>query len=90
MVYHVSRDGQNYGPYTLEDLQWYVASGNVLPTDLAKSDDMPDWVPVSQVLGMAPGAPGGYQPPLVPAYPAPTMAAYPDACLLYTSDAADE
>ena len=79
MLYHVTRNGQNYGPYTLEDLQKYVASGNVLPTDLAKSDDMPDWVPVSQVLGMAPDAPGTYQPPLVPAYPAPAMAAYPDA-----------
>ena len=51
MLYHVSRNGQNYGPYTLEDLQRYVAAGNVLPTDLAKSDEMPDWVPVSQVLG---------------------------------------
>ena len=26
MLYHVSRNGQNYGPYTLEDLQRYVAS----------------------------------------------------------------
>jgi len=50
MHYHVSRDGQTYGPYTLEDLQRYVASGNVLPTDLAKTDEMPDWVPVSQIL----------------------------------------
>ena len=31
MQYHVSRNGQTYGPYTLEDLQRYVASGNVLP-----------------------------------------------------------
>jgi hypothetical protein len=60
MLYHVSRNGQNYGPYTLEDLQKYVSSGNVLPTDLAKSDEMPDWVPVSQVLGMA-------MPPVAPA-----------------------
>jgi hypothetical protein len=42
MLYHVTRGGQTYGPYTLEDLKKYVASGNVLPTDLAKSDDMPD------------------------------------------------
>lgn len=58
MLYHVSRNGQNYGPYTLEDLQRYVAAGNVLATDLAKSDEMPDWVPVSQVLGASmPAAP---------------------------------
>lgn len=51
MLYHVSRNGQTYGPYTLEDLQRYVASGNVLLTDLAKSEEMAEWVPVSQILG---------------------------------------
>ena len=40
MTYQVSRNGQLYGPYTLEDLQRYVASGNILPTDMAKSEDM--------------------------------------------------
>ncbi|MGI4827435.1 MAG: DUF4339 domain-containing protein [Janthinobacterium lividum] len=56
--YQISRNGQMYGPYTLEDLQRYVTSGNVLPTDLAKSEDMSEWVPVSQVLGsQAPGQP---------------------------------
>ena len=51
MHYQVSRNGQMYGPYTLEDLQRYLASGNILPTDLAKTDDMAEWVPVSQVVG---------------------------------------
>jgi hypothetical protein len=80
MLYHVSRNGQNYGPYTLEDLQRYVAAGNVLPTDLAKSDEMPDWVPVAQVLGASmPAAPApvvAYGAP-VPAYPV-AVAIYPD------------
>ena len=53
MLYHVKRNDENYGPYTLEDLQRYVASGNVLPTDLAKSEGMTEWVPVAQVLGDA-------------------------------------
>jgi hypothetical protein len=64
MNYQVSRNGQMYGPYTLEDLQRYVASGNVLLTDLAKNEDMPDWLPVSQILG-ATNVPS-------PAYAAPT------------------
>jgi hypothetical protein len=51
MQYHVKRNSQSYGPYTLEDLQKYVASGNVLLTDLAKSDEMPEWQPVAQLLG---------------------------------------
>ena len=70
MHYHVSRNGQTYGPYTLEDLQRYVASGNVLLTDLAKSDDMPDWVPVSQIL--SPSGTGAYPPP-----PSAPPAGYP-------------
>jgi hypothetical protein len=79
MLYHVSRNGQNYGPYTLEDLKKYVASGNVLPTDLARSDDMAEWVPVSQVLGIPSAIPPAYQHPLAPAYPVSNLAAYPDA-----------
>jgi hypothetical protein len=80
MLYHVSRNGQNYGPYTLEDLQRYVAAGNVLATDLAKSDEMPDWIPVAQVLGTSmPAAPAPVVAygVAVPAYPA-AASAYPD------------
>ena len=62
MHYQVSRNGQMYGPYTREDLQRYVGSGNVLPTDLAKSDDMPDWIPVSQLLGYTTQAAQPYPP----------------------------
>ncbi|NYF91195.1 DUF4339 domain-containing protein [Tunturiibacter empetritectus] len=70
MTYQVSRNGQMYGPYTLEDLQRYVASGNILPTDMAKSDAMPDWVPVAQLVGAA-------VVPTAAAYAAPV--AYPQA-----------
>ena len=42
MPYQVSREVQLYGPYTSDDLQRYVSSADVLPTDLAKSEDMPD------------------------------------------------
>jgi hypothetical protein len=79
MTYQVSRNGQMYGPYTLDDLQRYVASGNILPTDMAKSDEMSDWLPVAQILGGAdaPATPAPvYAAPY--AYPQPTGAAYPD------------
>jgi hypothetical protein len=56
MHYQVSRSGQMYGPYTLEDLQRYVASGHVLLSDLARSEEMPDWLPVAQILGATPAA----------------------------------
>jgi hypothetical protein len=74
MTYQVSRNGQMYGPYTLEDLQRYVASGNVLPTDLAKSEEMTDWVPVAQVLGQTPGPIPGQTPGPIPSQPFGTAA----------------
>src|SRR6202789_4297205 len=80
MTYQVSRNGQMYGPYTLEDLRRYVTSGNVLPTDMAKSEDMPDWLPVSQILGTA-SAPIAAPTPAYAApaaYAQPTGIAYPD------------
>jgi hypothetical protein len=82
MSYQISRNGQLYGPYTLEDLQRYVATGNVLPTDLAKSEDMPDWVPVSQLLAASGAAiPTPITPSYATAYPVP--GAYPASTIPY-------
>lgn len=57
MEYFVKRGEQRFGPYSLSDLQTYVQSGNVLVADLAQSEGMTDWVPVSEVLGNIPAAP---------------------------------
>ncbi len=76
MTYQVSRNGQMYGPYTIEDLQRYVASGNVLLTDLAKSDEMPEWLPVAQILGRPETTSTGYAVPA--GYAAPSAVPYPD------------
>lgn len=54
MKYFIKRDLNEYGPYTLADLQRYVAAGNILLTDLARSEGLTEWVPVSQVLGNIP------------------------------------
>src|SRR5437588_10245818 len=63
MNYFIKRDEKEYGPYSLADLQKYVASGNILLTDLCRSEGLTDWVPVSQVIGNIP----------VPAAPQPTQ-----------------
>jgi hypothetical protein len=76
MTYQVSRNGQMYGPYALEDLKRYVASGNILPTDLAKSEEMADWLPVSQLIGTSSVPVAGYGAPALT--PQPTGTAYPD------------
>ena len=54
MNYFITRDGQQYGPYTLADLQRYLASGEILPTDLARSEGMSEPLPVSQIIGTIP------------------------------------
>jgi hypothetical protein len=56
MQYFVKRGEQRFGPYSLSDLQRYVQSGNVLSDDLAQSEGMNDWVPVSQIMGNIPAA----------------------------------
>src|SRR5882724_8047742 len=63
MKYYIQRQLSEYGPYTLADLQRYVAQGSILMADLARSEGMTDWVPVSQVIGNipvpVPGPPAG-------------------------------
>lgn len=76
MQYRISRNGQIYGPYTLEELQRYVASGNVLLSDHVKSDEMPEWQSVGQVLGTS--SPGGRTAQLAAASYMPGANAWPD------------
>ncbi len=89
MNYFIKRDDKEYGPYSLADLQKYVASGNVLLTDLCRSEGLTDWVLVSQVIGNIPvpaaapqpaagtvyGAPAAYGAPA--GYAAPAVSQYP-------------
>jgi uncharacterized RDD family membrane protein YckC len=56
MQIHINRDGQNYGPYSLDEARQYLASGNLTATDLAWFEGAPGWMPLSQVPGMAPAA----------------------------------
>jgi len=58
MVYQLSRGGQIYGPYTIEDLQRYLASGNVASEDLVKGDADSGWITVARLLN-----PGVVPPP---------------------------
>ncbi|WP_263382369.1 DUF4339 domain-containing protein [Granulicella arctica] len=73
MTYQISRDGQEFGPYSLSDVQRYVGTGNILLTDLARAEGSTDWLPVSQVIGTIAVA----QPQAAVPYAA--MPQYPDA-----------
>jgi hypothetical protein len=54
MKYFVKRGDEKFGPYSLADIQQYVQSGNISLGDLAQSEGMSDWFPVSQVIGNIP------------------------------------
>src|SRR5262249_47626036 len=56
MKYYIQRGLNEYGPYTLAELQRYVAQGNILLTDLCRGEGITDWAPVSQVIGNIPVA----------------------------------
>jgi hypothetical protein len=65
MNYFISRGGQQYGPYALPDLQNYLAQGSIQYSDLARTDTMSEWLPLSQILQqplqaapVAPATPG--------------------------------
>jgi hypothetical protein len=83
MNYFIKRDDKEYGPYSLSDLQKYVASGNILLTDMCRSEGLAELVPVSQVIGNIPVPATAPQPPPgtvyggAPAYGAPAGYATP-------------
>ena len=52
MLIHINRDGEQFGPYTLEDLNAYLAQGTLFPTDLAWWDGAPGWVQMNEVPGV--------------------------------------
>jgi hypothetical protein len=72
MNYMISRDGQEFGPYTLSDLQRYLASGEVLANDMARSEGMTEFLPVSQIVGTIP------VPATMPAISLAPAVEYPD------------
>ena len=60
MQVHIDRNGERYGPYSIEDINAYLANGTLLPTDLAWQDGMPNWMPLSEFPGVGdPGMPVG-------------------------------
>lgn len=52
MPIHISRSGQQYGPYELDYVNASLQNGSLLPTDLAWSAGMAGWVPLAQYSGV--------------------------------------
>ncbi|MEO6802495.1 MAG: DUF4339 domain-containing protein [Granulicella sp.] len=75
MTYKIARDGQEFGPYSLADVQRYVGTGNILLTDFALAEGATEWIPVARVVGTI-----AVQPAALPAgYAAGAMPQFPEA-----------
>ncbi len=70
MEIHIARDGKQFGPFPLEEVQRQLAAGTLLPTDFAWTTGAAGWVPLGSFPGLtvvsASVAPGG-SPPSIPA-----------------------
>ena len=49
----VSRNGQQFGPYTPPEVWSYLQSGHILPTDMAATENSTVWQPLNQLMGIA-------------------------------------
>lgn len=58
MQYYIGKNGQQVGPFGLEQVRERLASGEFSPTDLAWCDGMAGWEPLSQIFN------NPYQPSL--------------------------
>lgn len=53
---YVTRDGNRYGPYSLQDINKYLQAGNILQSDQLLTDSQA-WVPLTQIDGVIASAP---------------------------------
>ena len=63
--YLIAREGEQSGPYTLEQIRQMQTDGQLLPSDIAWTEGQDDWLPISQIVDVAAPPP----PPQAPATP---------------------
>src|SRR5579864_449184 len=67
MRYFIQRGSQEYGPYSLADIQGFLKQGALQPTDASRTDSMPNWVPLERLVRESEL---GQVPPMPPPPPA--------------------
>ena len=73
MSFLVSKDGQELGPWTADQLNAQLAGGMLEPTDLGWTEGFKEWVPLNQIDGLV--MPGTQ---VAPSTATVSMAAAPD------------
>ncbi len=69
MSFLVSRDGQQFGPYTEENVRNYLAAGSLFPTDQIREESSPAWTTIGQLFQIPAIAPPMMPPQAFPAQP---------------------
>ena len=69
MKIHITKDGQQYGPFTLAQVNTALAGGELSPDDLAWHEGAPSWIMLGAVHGVVAPA---LRPPMPPPPPADT------------------
>ena len=67
MDIYIKRDDGQFGPFSPEQIEECLASGALIETDIAWHAALPDWVPVTEVLGTLESAPAQAPTESVPA-----------------------
>lgn len=75
MMYMIKRGEQEFGPYSGNDIQQYLNSGNIVDTDLVRAEGSDRWLTVKDILSKKPQ--GGGAPAPVAQAPSPTPAYTP-------------
>ena len=53
MNIHITRGEESSGPFSLEEVQAYLAEGILLPDDLAWHEGLENWIPLSELVGQS-------------------------------------
>ncbi|SVE12061.1 uncharacterized protein METZ01_LOCUS464915, partial [marine metagenome] len=53
MQIHVNKNGQQYGPYSVEELRAYLTQGSLSVEDYAWYEGLPSWVQINQIQGLS-------------------------------------
>ena len=53
MSFHIFKDNQQIGPYTIEEISTFVQQSSLSPADLCWQEGWSEWRPVSSILGGA-------------------------------------
>ena len=62
-VWHLARQGQQFGPYTWPQIQLMAREGHIQPGDLLWGPSLPQWTPAGRIQGLAPPPPAAPAPP---------------------------